>query len=511
MILHFDFSTGASGDKMLGALLEVSEALGLAVWEDMCRVAASLLPGVTVKRTRVSASGIAATQIRVTEEHHAPHRHWSDIRAMIEACPELDETARSGALRAFEAVAHAEATVHDVDVDRVHFHEVGAADSIIDIVCTSFLMARLAQFAQPTQATQFAQPTQPARHTGSAQPARHTQPAQAARHIGRAPLTVYATPLALGNGTVLCAHGELPVPAPATAHLIKGLPVYASVHEGELTTPTGAALARSFVTHWEPLPSVRPLACGYGSGTRTLAGAANIVRVLACECLEEGGARADSGGATTGKADSGGATTGESGPNEATATEALDLALEGCALLETNIDHLSAETLAFVCEELMRAGALDVWQEPIVMKKGRLAVRLSALVAAGEGRTFAQRVMALTGTLGVRQRFVERFVAPREILTLETPYGLVPFKVARFVDPADLGDGDDCDDPDPACDSSADVAETAWLSFSKASTISWLRPEHDIVARIARERDLDYRLVYDKLTTCALKALDRIS
>ncbi|MDR3307373.1 MAG: LarC family nickel insertion protein [Coriobacteriales bacterium] len=295
-------------------------------------------------------------------------------------------------------MAVAEATVHGRPLDHVHFHEVGGADSIIDIVGSSFLLDRL----QPT--------------------------------------AVYATPLALGNGTFVCAHGELPVPAPATARIIEGLPVYASSHEGELTTPTGAALAKAFVTHWAPLPPLAPTGLGHGAGSRDLPGAPNVVRVIAGEPVSLAGL----GDALT---------------------------VEGCVLLHTNIDHRTPEELAFACEELLAAGALDVWQEPITMKKGRLAVRVSVLCHAARAQELTQKTIALTGSLGVRSQYVERTVIPREAVTLDTPYGPVPFKAAAIDTPA---------------------ARTAWL-----------RPEHEAVAHIARAQGLDYHTLYEELSGLA--------
>ncbi|MDR2197144.1 MAG: DUF111 family protein [Coriobacteriales bacterium] len=507
-IIHLDFSTGASGDKILGALLEVCETLGVADFEDLQRLADALVPGLMVFRERVNKQGIAATQIRVADEQDAPHRHWHDIRTLIQgvhAQGVLSHSALTQALAAFEAVARAEAAVHDTELEHVHFHEVGAADSIVDIVCASFLFAALA------------------------------------------PRAVYATPLALGNGTVHCAHGELAVPAPATARLIEGLPVYASAHEGELTTPTGAALARTFVTHWEALPPVRPRACGWGAGTRELAGAANVVRVLVgarvggvgcAEGVSVAGGAAGAGGAdATGGAGAAGAA-GQGGASEPSCAEAA-FYVEGCVLLESNIDHLSAEALAFACEELLAAGALDVWLEPIVMKKGRLASRLSVLASPTHAQThspapsptpasspalsptpasspapahapvpsptplsapasrlshqgLAEHLMALTGSLGVRRRFVERIVAPREIVTYETRFGPVPFKVARFLDPS----------------ATAIEAASAFGATTVGATngaVAWLRPEHEAVARIAREQALDYAAVAEELYREALR------
>jgi len=399
MILHFDFSTGASGDKILGALLELCETRGCASFADVQRIAAALVPNVQVRREQVLRGGVRATHITV-EEPAAPVRHWHEIRALIEGSGVLPQSACDLALSTFKAIAEAEAAVHGVAVEQVHFHEVGAADSIIDIVISSFLFDALS------------------------------------------PEAVYASPLALGYGTFHCAHGELPVPAPATARLIEGLVVMAGHHKGELTTPTGAALARAFVTNFEPLPACQPLALGYGAGTRELPHGVNVVRALLGKAVT-----------TTGGAPEG------------------DFQVEGCVLLESNIDHLSPEALAFACEELLTAGALDVWQESITMKKGRLAVKLSALAYPPQAQRIAECIAELTGTLGVRSSYVERTVIPRTVIELETPYGVVPFKAAALASPS---------------------ARTAWL-----------RPEHDAVAALARSRGLNYNALYEELVACA--------
>jgi uncharacterized protein (DUF111 family) len=160
-------------------------------------------------------------------------------------------------------------------------------------------------------------------------------------------------------------------------------------------------------------------------------------------------------------------------------------------LLETNIDHLSAEALAFVCEELMNAGALDVWLEPIVMKKGRLASRLSALVSPSPTcQEITERFMALSGSLGVRRRYVERVVAPREIVVYQTRFGPVPFKVARFLDP---------ENPGAVSQGFANLTALPACADPDYSAITWLRPEHEAVARIAREQGIDYAALVEEL------------
>ena len=436
MILHADLSTGVSGDKMLGALLELCECYGVADFTGLEALALTLVPGITIERERVIKAGIGATQIHISEED-PPARSWQQIREMITQCAAtgtLSHSAADLAIRVFGDIADAEARVHGVAVEQVHFHEVGAADSIIDVVGCCYLLTAL-------------------------DPARF-----------------YATPLALGNGTMRCDHGELPIPAPATIQLISGLPVYASQHQGELTTPTGAALASAFVTDWEPLPHMRPMMVGFGAGTMNLFGAANVVRIIA-------GEPADLSGSIIGN-DDGIRVENEREPHDREPLEgtlryhaAQDHAscdqmssgftVQGCTLLETNIDHLSPEALAYICEQLLNKDALDVWQEPIVMKKSRLAVRLCVLCATSAAQMLAQDISAATGSLGVRSRYVERTIAPRNTVILETSFGPIPFKAANICSP---------------CDS-----------------VSWLRPEYEAVAALARERGIEFVELYDQL------------
>jgi uncharacterized protein (TIGR00299 family) protein len=457
MILHFDFSTGASGDKIFGALLEVCESCGVADFADVQRLGALLVPGARVKRVRLERGGVQATSINVVEDD-APVRHWHEIRSLIEeagAEGHLSRGAAALALRVFEAIAQAEAAVHGCDIERVHFHEVGAADSIIDICYSSLLMDRLR------------------------------------------PETVFATPLALGSGTFVCSHGELPVPAPATARLVEGLPVYAGAHDGELTTPTGAALARVFVTAWEPLPSVRPQTVGYGAGSRVIPEAANVVRALVGRRVGLAGLTSDvdrddvsadvddtadanvavvavddtaDANVAVGAVDSAAtATTAATAANAAAdaTLPSISPILEGCVLLETNIDHLSPEALAFACEELLNLGVYDVWQEPITMKKGRLATRLCVLSSAREARANAERVIGLTGSLGVRSSYVERLCACRKLAPEQTPWGPVTFKTALVATPE--------------------------------GRVKLRRPEYEDVARIARAQGLDFNTLYEGL------------
>ncbi|MDR2672768.1 MAG: nickel pincer cofactor biosynthesis protein LarC [Coriobacteriales bacterium] len=441
MIIHLELSTGASGDKILGALLELCEALGVADFGQLQQMATALLPNSIIRREQVLRAGIQATHISVDESPASTHhRHWRDIRAMIDVAAQnraLSQKAAHRATSCFALLAQAEAQAHGVEVEAVHFHEVGAADSIVDIVGSCFLLAALA------------------------------------------PAAMYATPMALGNGTVDCEHGQMPVPAPATARILAtprtdgigqsgtgGIPVYASIHDGELTTPTGAALIHSFVDSFAPLPCCKPVALGHGAGSRELSGTANIVRALAAEKSPLAGLGNNAGEKTAGKnplADPNGADLDGAGLDKAGLN---GFVIEGVALLETNIDHRTPEELAFICEHLFSQGALDVWQEAIHMKKGRLALKLLVLCSADRAQEFAAAIIAQTGSLGVRSSYVERTVIPRRVVELDTPYGTLPYKAAEVGPPL---------------------------------ARQFLRPESDAVAAVAQNLNKDYHELYQEL------------
>jgi len=380
VIGYLDCSTGVSGDKLLGALLDAGTADGRFTADDLASIAATLAPEASVIVERRATHGISAVGVRVVAQGQPHSRSWADIRRTLSAA-DLPGPVVTMALHAFGALAEAEAFVHGTALDDVHFHEVGAIDSIVDIVgvCAGL------------------------------------------QALGVSSLV--ASAVAVGSGTVETSHGVLPVPAPATARLLSssGAPVVSGPAQGELTTPTGAALLKACVDTYSEMPPLRIGLIGYGAGTREI-GVANVCRIILAE------------------------DTGVSG----TAPEALSR--ETVAILETNLDHLSAEELAFACEELLAQGALDVWQTPIVMKKGRSAVMLSVLAPEADAQEFAGRMSELTGSLGVRIRAMERLVAPRTVVEVSTPWGPVRVKAGA----------------------------------------GRLRPEHDDVARIARETGVSY-------------------
>ncbi len=385
MIGYLDCSTGVSGDKFLGAVLDVGETSGDFTAEHLRAIVASLAPEARVAVERVVSRGVTAVGVRVTAAHEPHSRTWADIERLIHAA-DLPEPVRDAALRTFEALAEAEAAAHGVDPADVHFHEVGAIDSIVDIVgvCAGLHALGVTELA-----------------------------------VSR---------IAVGSGTVETSHGVLPVPAPATAALLVDVPVVAGPAEGELTTPTGAALVTTLASGYRIIPPMTPLGIGYGAGTRDI-GCPNVCRIIL----------------------------GDPAPPDPALTA------ETVTLLESNVDHLSPEAVAFAAEQLLSAGALDVWQTPIVMKKGRLAVTLSVLCAAEAAEALASRLVALTGTLGVRRTELPRLVAEREVVEVETEWG--PARVK--------------------------------LGAGRA------RPEHDDVAAIALRTGLSYAHVADAIRAAA--------
>lgn len=356
MIGYLDCSTGVSGDKFLGALLDVGERTGDFTAERLGALVASLAPEARVTVEHVSSRGVAATRVSVEAAEPSPVRSWPDVRELLEAA-DLPARVLTRSLDAFGELALAEARVHGVEPEAVHFHEVGALDSILDVVGTCAGIEALGIE------------------------------------------TLLATPVAVGGGTVTTSHGVLPVPAPATAALLVGVPCVPGptradgTPPGELTTPTGAALLRACCDGFAPWPAMLPQLIGYGAGTRDI-GSPNVCRLVLGR------------------------------PSEASPT----VNTEAVTLLESNIDHLSPEAAAIAAEQLLGAGALDAWLSPIVMKKGRSAFVLSALVGPDEAESHARTMIALTGTLGVRRRDLERFVAERDQFVAETPYGPVSFK-----------------------------------------------------------------------------------
>ncbi len=352
-IAYFDCFAGVSGDMILGALLDA----GLPLADLRACLEGLRLPGWRLEATRVTKQGIAATQAHVQVDPAAeqPHRHLHDILHLL-AAGDLPNPVRSQAQAVFERLADAEAAVHGTSRDQVHFHEVGAIDSIVDItgaVCGLYLLG-----CQRVQ----------------------------------------ASPLPLGHGFVRAAHGLLPVPAPAVIQLLaaRGVPVRDRDVTGELVTPTGAAILAELAADFGPYPAMTLRAAGFGAGQRD-ASYPNLLRLVV-------------------------------GEN----SQPADGQVDNLLLLETNIDDMNPQVLAYVSQQLLAAGALDVWQTPIIMKKGRAGVLLSVLCTVDGGEAAVMRILTETSSLGVRRQAVERLCLPRSFVVVQTPWGPVRLKVAQM-------------------------------------------------------------------------------
>ena len=351
--LYLDCSMGAAGDMLTAALLELHPDP-----EDFLRrFNAAGLPKIHTRRERAERCGVlgsrAVVEIDGEEEGEAPtahphHRHLPDIETILNAAA-VSETARADALAVYRLLAEAESAVHGHPVEQIHFHEIGELDAIADVLAVSLLLEELG------------------------------------------PDRIVVSPVEVGGGTVRCAHGELPVPAPATARLLAGLPITAGAAQTELCTPTGAALLRHFGAAFGPMPAMRVEKIGYGMGKKDF-GRLNAVRAF----------------------------WGESGGE----SEAL---LE----LRCNLDDMSGEELGFAQEQLLAAGALDVWTQAIGMKKSRPGVLLCVLCREAQRETLLGLLFRHTTTLGVRILPCERYSLRREMREAQTPWGPVRVKTVE--------------------------------------------------------------------------------
>ena len=347
--LYFDCFAGASGDMILGAMVAAGVDPSVLT-EELSRLNVT---GFSVNFETVTRSGLSATYARVetTDEHK--HRHLSDIKQIIESSS-VSDSAKKLSIEIFTRLAEAEAKVHNEPVEHVHFHELGALDAIVDIVGAAicFDLLKIDRFV--------------------------------------------CSPLHVGSGTIQMAHGRFPVPPPAVAELLKGVPFYSTDIEGELLTPTGAAIITTVCKEFGPIPQLITNATGYGAGTRQYKDFPNVLRVLIGE----------------------------------TKTDAA--ADERLCMIETNIDDVSPQVLGHVMDRAFELGALDCYFTPVQMKKNRPGVLLSILCAPDRKEQLTELLFKETTTLGVRSYEVERRALRRSSKRVETQYGPIDVKVAHL-------------------------------------------------------------------------------
>ena len=350
-LCYFDCFSGISGDMALGALVDAGA--------DVARIEAELrklaVSGWTLAAGKVKRGPLQATavQVKTSESHH--HRGLGDILKLIESAG-LPARAAARSAEVFQCLGEAEARVHGIPVEKVHFHEVGAVDAIVDIVgaCVGFELLEIEQFA--------------------------------------------CSALNVGGGQVKTEHGVLPVPAPATADLLRQAPTYSTGIERELVTPTGAALVAALVTQFGPQPRMTVERIGYGAGSAELAEQPNVLRLLLGEAAEAG-----------------------RGVEEPTVT-----------VLEANLDDMSPLVGGYFMDQALAAGALDVFFTPVQMKKNRPGLVVTVICSPDRAELLSELIFEQTTTIGLRQYEARRRVLEREFVSVETPYGPVRMKLAKL-------------------------------------------------------------------------------
>jgi uncharacterized protein (TIGR00299 family) protein len=406
-IAYIDCFSGISGDMFLGALIDAGVPPSL--FEDAI---ASLNVGARLAVSKTDRSGVSATKAdvlvneevdrpRVEHEHYVPHRHGhtrehahehifghshhitetvvaeaehvhehghghhrglQEIREIIHNSG-ISSSAQQTAIRIFEALGAAEAKVHNIEIEKVHFHEVGAVDAIVDIVCA-------AVGAEALGVDEFV-----------------------------------SSPLNVGSGTVKCAHGEFPVPAPATAELLKGAPIFSSGIQAELVTPTGAAIVKVLAKRFQPMPGMAVEKIGYGAGSRDFPGHANVTRVL----IGTSGTQLQAGELT-----------------------AMEGQRETISVLEANVDDMNPQVFGYLLERALDSDALDVFGTPVQMKKSRPGMLITVLCKPEDAQRLANLIFSETTTLGVRMREEKRAVLLRQSVNVTTQWGDVRIKIASL-------------------------------------------------------------------------------
>ena len=351
---YLDCSSGISGDMFLAVLIDAGAPID-RLFAELKKLS---LGYYEFKRTRAVRGGLVGTRIEIHAPAEQPHRSLPDILKLFEKAG-LPAVAAEQAGKVFHRLAEVEGRLHNIPPEEVHFHEVGAVDAILDVVgtCVALELLEISEFA--------------------------------------------CSPLNLGGGRVEAAHGTLPVPAPATVELLKGLTVYSSGVEGELVTPTGAALVATLASACGPLPAMKVSTVGYGAGEKELPHHPNLVRLFI-------GERAEAPVAHTGL------------PGD-----------ELISVIEANLDDMSPQLYGHFQEQALAAGALDVTCFSTQMKKNRPGLTISILCEPERADALSQLLFEQTTTIGVRIHEARRKVLAREVVTVETVYGSVKVKIAR--------------------------------------------------------------------------------
>ncbi len=366
--LYIDCGMGAAGDMLTAALLELlSESDRKAFLEELSGLG---IPGVSFHAEPMEKCGIRGTHMKVTvdgveeesldahlHEHHHGHDHghvhhhsgMHDIEHIVRGHMQVSDRVKDDIMAVYALIGEAESHAHGVPVSEIHFHEVGSLDAVADIAAVCLLMERLS------------------------------------------PDQVIVSPIHVGSGHVHCAHGILPVPAPATAYILKDVPIYGGAIDGELCTPTGAAMLKHFATGFGSMPVMRTEAIGYGMGMKDFP-AANCVRAML----------------------------GETEDRSETVTE-----------LSCNVDDMTAEQIGFAMEKLFETGALEVYTIPIGMKKSRPGTLIRVICREEDREAMVRSIFRHTSTIGIRETSQRRYVLDREIRTVETELGEVRQKISR--------------------------------------------------------------------------------
>ncbi|MBI5747975.1 MAG: nickel pincer cofactor biosynthesis protein LarC [Nitrospinae bacterium] len=396
-ILYFDCFSGISGDMVLGAMADAGVDIK-SIKKELKKLA---MEGYDLKVSKVKRKGIKGTKVDVVvdKKKHFHHTSYKDIKRMIERS-RLSKKIKEDSLRIFKNIAEAEAKIHRTSVDNVHFHEVGAVDSIVDVVGAAICINILS------------------------------------------PDIILSSPINTGMGMVKTEHGILPVPAPATAEMLKGFPSYSSNVEFELATPTGVGIITTMAKSSNTMPNMKTNVIGYGAGSKDFSESPNLLRIMI----------------------------GETTPSTPLFKKGGMGGFEhdSITVIESNIDDMNPQFYDHIMSRLFKEGALDVFMTPIIMKKNRPAVKITALSENDSVNRLADILLGETTSFGLRMYNTERVKLEKEIKTIKTEYGNVKVKIGK----------------------------------RKGAVIS-ITPEYEDCKKIAEEKGIPIKYIYEKIISVA--------